>query len=164
MSKKSHQHLKHGPSVVMALLAILIPLFAGHIVSVPAASIAGDTSKTFVPSFARSLFDPSEYRLLRRASRAEKFIPVTPRAVHTVSSSSSSSSLSSSISVSPAAEEWTIDDLSTTERDTLNKQLRSNACPQSADPRYKRLCERLLRRKLSTHPAAYPQGLRNPNQ
>lgn len=160
MTKNSHQHSKNGPSVVLALAAILVPLFAGHIVSVPAMdAVAGDTSRTFIPSFSRSLFDPTEYRLLRRASRAEKFIPETSRA--TVDSSSSSSS---SVSVSSVPEEWTIDDLSTTERDTLNKQLRSNACPQSADPRYKRLCERLLRRKLNIHPAAYPQGLRNPNQ
>lgn len=162
MSKNSHKSLKHGPSVVMALAAILIPLFAGHIVSVPAASIAGDTSRTFVPSFARSLFDSSQYRLLRREAHSEKFIPEIPRTE--VPTSSSSSSSSSSVSVTPALEEWTIDDLSSTERDALNKQLRSNACPQSADARYLRLCERLLRRKLSTHPAAYPQGLRNPNQ
>lgn len=161
MTKNSHQHSKHGPSVVLALAAILVPLFACHIVSVPAMTTgAGDTSRTFIPSISRSLFDPTEYRLLRRASRAEKFIAEPSRP--TVESSSSTSSSSSSVSSAP--EEWTIDDLTTTERDTLSKQLRSNACPASADLRYKRLCERLLRRKLNTHPAAYPQGLRNPNQ
>lgn len=160
MTKNSHQHSKNGPSVVLALASILVPLFAGHIVSVPAMSAgAGDTSRTFIPSFSRSLFDPAQYRLLRREAHSEKYIPEPSR-----TSAESSSSSSSSVSASSAPEEWTLDDLSTTERDTLNKQLRSNACPQSADPHYKRLCERLLRRKLNIHPAAYPQGLRNPNQ
>lgn len=91
-----------------------------------------------------SLFDRAEFVRIRRAVRADRInkdVYYNPP----ISSRSSVSSLSSSISLLEYDGTLTLEDLSSTERDTLRKQLRVRACPAHAHAGYKKLCESLLK-------------------
>jgi hypothetical protein len=71
--------------------------------------------------------------------------------------SASTDSSSSSSSLPPL----TLEDLTTTERQTLRLQLRSGGCPTEGDARYIALCQEML---AAQPPKETREGLKNPNQ
>ncbi len=162
MKKKSVKKLKkspkHGPSWVLALVAILAPIFTAGALPL----FAADAPQTL---FDFSIFDGQEFLRSRRQRHAA---PENPASATEDASSSAetvnpcdpvpASSAASSVS---SVRELTVDDLSLSDREALRGQLRSRACPQKADPAYLALCKRLVREMPEEDTR---KGLRNPHQ
>ncbi len=160
MSKKpvKKSPKKHVLSLVLASIAVLTPVLAAKVAPIFAEGI--DQAQTI---FDMSLFNMEQFRLERRLRHSESVD--APVIVPTETSSSASSvdpcdpSLRSSASSEPASLHY--EDLSTTEREALQMQLRKHSCPRNVDPAYRALCEKML----GDLPAVETQqGLRNPNQ
>jgi len=141
-------------SVVLVLLGII------EITSITSAKAVITTNYRNPTLTGHDLFDASKFRLLRRAVRAPVSSASSASSSSAVSSSAASSSVSSE-SVHSAALELKLEDLTSTQRETLRRQLRVYACPTDVDPAYTALCEKML--KAQGH-LKILQGPKNPNQ
>ncbi len=159
--KKTSQKV---PSFALALIAIVAPILAAGIT--PSFAEEPEVPSTD-PVMRQSsytgydLFDPAKYLLKRRMHEA------APEQQSSTSSSAASEATVSPCGTSASAssvsvkKQLTMGDLTSTERDTLRKQLRNRACPQEADSDYKALCERMLKQLPARESL---DGLKNPNQ
>lgn len=166
--KKKPIHLSIiQPMLVSVLLATSIPLVT--LAATRTDADAGAESPIFEIYNPRAdqtqLFDAVEFRKAHRARYSN------PSGEATVSSSISSSQSSAApcadtqeatSDVKPASTMLRYDDLSTTEKAELWKQLRIGGCPYDVLPGYRELCELMLRQRQ--RPAAVPKALRNPHQ
>ncbi len=102
-------------------------------------------------SLSHGLFDVSEFVRVRRNARADRL----NKDVYYLAPSSSSSMISSPNDTRSLLEKSTdirFEDLSSTEREALRKQLRVRACPENAHLGYKKLCESLLKLQAPRSP------------
>lgn len=161
MKNLKQGNVQAGPSVLLALTAILTPVLMGDLRSVLAVEPVEVAASTFTEPkpLQNHLFDASEFRLLKRKARSEKFIQDKRGS----SSSSSTSSMDPCDATQSANTEGMLqlEDLSTSQRETMRRQLRSGACPQEAMYEYRMLCERLLKEQKHRAPM---RGPKNPDE
>ncbi len=158
MSKKIKK--KSEPSLALALIALVAPVLTAGIAPSFAEGTTGHTSLLF----DYSLFNPQEFLMQRRLRNAAPAVIVPVDQGGSISSAATVNPCDPTPATVPLVSvpsELTYDDLTSTERDTLRKQLRNHACPQHADPQYQRLCERMLRAMPAPETRT---GLANPNQ
>ena len=149
---------RYEPSLALALVALLTPLLSAGV----ATSFAEGVNEHTPLLFDYSLFNPRAFLINRRLRNAAPSLAP----VHQSSSASSVPTVNPcdptpAVSSSSVSAELRLQDLTSTERETLRRQLRNHACPQKADPRYQRLCERMLRAMPALESKT---GLANPNQ
>ncbi|MSR67341.1 hypothetical protein EXS65_00735 [Candidatus Peribacteria bacterium] len=159
MSKKlTKKSSKQWLSLVLASIAVLTPVIAAKVAPIFAEGI--DQAQTI---FDTSLFNIEQFRLdrrLRHSGSAEASVSSESATSSSVSSvDPCDPSLRSSAPSKPVSLHY--EDLSSTEREALQMQLRKHSCPRDAEPSYRTLCEKMLH---DLPPVETQQGLRNPNQ
>ncbi len=158
--KKNHRKKKPEPSVLLALVALVVPVLMAGIVP----TLAEGTGHPQL-LFDYSLFDRTEFMQMRRLRNTDRIPSSSSSSIESVYPSApmvspcdqSTSSVSSVSSVSTLRYE----DLTSTQRSTLRGQLRNRTCPQRADAAYLALCESILKALPALETRS---GLRNPNQ
>lgn len=144
-------------SFAMVLVTIAVPTVALGIAVTSAASEINTEPR----SQQFELFNIDQFRFLKREIRMSA--PATPSsdAVHPAATVKPCDSVDETSSSSSASAVLTVQDLTTSQRETLRRQLRIGGCPQDADPAYKALCESLLKQQK---PKEYLKGLKHPEQ
>ena len=161
MKKKTQS--KHGPSLALALVAVVAPIMVGVMTTSAESSMLVAASLNIAPKSQQfSLFNAVQFRKLVREKHLDRLQDIYSPSSSSSSSSSTSSSSSSSSSVSSASmidAPLRFEDLTSVEKETLLRQLRRGGCPYKADVRYRKLCEKMY--KGMKHPAAM-EGWKHP--
>ncbi len=158
--KKTKKTQKHGPSWVLALVAILAPVLAAGAMPLFAAEQIDAPQKLF--DF--SLFNGQEFlrsRRERHAAAPDITVPDSEDTNAPATTVNPCDPVPAASSSESSVEPLTVDDLTYGEREALRGQLRNRACPQNAEPAYLALCQRLVKEMPVQETRT---GLTNPNQ
>ncbi len=156
---------KYEPSWVLALVAIAAPVLAAGITPLFAENSVSEPYVQQSGFMGQSLFNAKEFLSTRRArndaltNRSDTSSAISPSSAATVNPCNPAAPASAPAASSANA--LTLDDLTSTQRATLTRQLRHSACPSGVDPAYEQLCRRLLKEQGSPETR---RGLANPDQ
>lgn len=164
MSKKSKR--KSEPSWALALVAIAAPVLAAGITPLFAENTVSEPYVQQSGFMGQSLFNAREFLSTRRArndlltNRSDTSPAISPSSAASVNPCNPAAP-STPPAATSSVDTLTLDDLTSTQRATLTRQLRHSACPSGVDLAYEQLCRRLLKEQGSPETRT---GLKNPGQ
>lgn len=180
MRKKSKKAIHLSiiqPMLASVLMATSIPLVTFAATRSDADLGAGTpTYQNYKPRTDQThLFDFVEFRKAHRmrydntgssapASSASSSSSARPAVPPCATPDASATDEGSDTGMSSSSASLRYEDLSTTEKTELRKQIRIGGCPYDVLPGYRELCESMLKQNQAAHPAALLKPLRNPNQ